>query len=98
MSLPSGESNSLGFLIASANNAHRAEREKSMNSIVTFPHKKRSPAVTPEMASEIKALVDVGMNQHDIAARYGINQGRVSEINTGAKFPGIEPKQLELFL
>ncbi len=69
-----------------------------MNKIVNFPERRRSPAVTPEMASEIKALVHIGINQHDIAARYGINQGRVSEIKTGMKFSGIEPKQLELFL
>ncbi len=63
--------------------------------IVHFPKKRKSKPVDPVMAAEIKALLLADcMNQHDIAARYGINQGRVSEINTGAKFPGIEPAQL----
>ena len=67
-----------------------------MTMIVRFPKKRKSRTVTPEMAAEIKALLLPGyMNQHDIAARYGINQGRVSEINTGAKFPGVEPAQME---
>ena len=65
--------------------------------IMRFPKKRKSQTVTPMMAAEIKALLLADcMNQHDIAARYGINQGRVSEIKTGAKFPGIEPAQLEL--
>jgi hypothetical protein len=68
-----------------------------MNSIIVYPKKRKSQPVTPEMAAEIKALIDAGMCQHDIAARYGINQGRISEINTGMKFPGIEPKQGDLF-
>lgn len=64
-----------------------------------FPKRKKSPVVTPEMAAEIKALLRSGtMSQHDIAARYRINQGRVSEIKTGLKFPGVEPAQLDLFL
>lgn len=66
-----------------------------MQMIVRFPKKRKSRVVTPTMASEIKALLLADcMNQHDIAARYEINQGRVSEINTGAKFPGVEPAQL----
>lgn len=45
------------------------------------------PGVTPEMAAKIKHLLSLGMMQHDIAAHFGINQGRVSEINTGMRFP-----------
>lgn len=67
--------------------------------IVRYPRKRKSPVVTPAIAAEIKALLRSGtMNQHDIAARYRINQGRVSEIKTGLKFPGVEPTQLDLFL
>jgi len=66
--------------------------------IIHFPRKRKSPTVTPEMAAEIKRLLDMGMHQHDVAARYGINQGRVSEISTGLKYPGIEPSQGDLFL
>lgn len=65
--------------------------------IFPFPRRRRSPGVTPEMAAKIKFLLGLGLTQHDIAARFGINQGRVSEINTGMIFPGVEPKQLDLF-
>ncbi|MFN4126602.1 MULTISPECIES: hypothetical protein [Pannonibacter] len=58
---------------------------------------RRSPTVTPEMAAQIKALLKTGMSQHDIAARFRINQGRVSEINKGYKFPQVEPVQGDLF-
>jgi hypothetical protein len=50
-----------------------------------------SPPVSPAMASFIKYLISKGYKQHDIAARFGINQGRVSEINTGKSYPGIHP-------
>lgn len=63
---------------------------------IALPRKRKSPPVTPEMAAEIKALIEAGVCQHDIAAHYKINQGRVSEIATGMKFPGIEPAQLEI--
>ena len=42
-------------------------------------------------------LIAGTLNQHDIAARYRINQGRISEIKTGLKFPGVEPAQLDFF-
>lgn len=46
--------------------------------------KRRSPSVTPEMAKQIKRMVgDLGMLQHDVAAHFGINQGRVSEVMNG---------------
>lgn len=68
------------------------------DNIVPFPRRRRSPDVTPEMAAKIKYLLDLGMMQHDIAAHFRINQGRVSEINTGMKFPGISPwSQIDLF-
>lgn len=63
---------------------------------IAYPLGRKSPPVTPEMAAKIKTLLKAGMAQHDIAAQFGINQGRVSEIKTGFKFPGIEPAQLEL--
>ena len=67
------------------------------HTIVPFPRKRKSPPVTPEMAARIKGLLRYGLSQQDIATICGVNQGRVSEINTGMKFPGIEPKQLDLF-
>ena len=67
-----------------------------MNSITIYPQKRRSPVVTSEMATKIKAMLKAGMNQHDIAAQFGVNQGRVSEINTGMKFPDTQPCQTEM--
>ena len=50
-----------------------------------------SPPVTGKMAAFIKYLLKKGWYQHDIAALLGINQGRISEVNSGAIHPGIEP-------
>ena len=63
--------------------------------IIPFPGIRRSPTVTSDMAAKMKALLKTGMNQHDIAAHFRVNQGRVSEVNTGMIYPGIEPTQLE---
>lgn len=58
-----------------------------------------SPRITLEMAAQIKALCDQGHLQHDVAAHFGINQGRVSEVVNGKRFPKVKPdsKQLPLF-
>jgi len=56
-----------------------------------MPHRKRSPRVTAEMAARIKRLLLERMMQHDIAAKFGINPGRVSEIKTGRRFGNIAP-------
>tara|TARA_E500000318_G_C3488305_1_gene183292 strand:+ start:539 stop:733 length:195 start_codon:yes stop_codon:yes gene_type:complete len=54
--------------------------------------KPRSPEVTEEMACQIKALVlDHGLLQHQAAAVFGINQGRVSEVMSGKRYPGVPP-------
>ncbi len=53
--------------------------------------KKVSPDVTPEMAIRIKHLLKSNMAQHEIAAMFKINQGRVSEIKTGKKFGDLQP-------
>lgn len=50
-----------------------------------------SPPVTAEMAARIKALLRRGIHQHQIAARFGINQGRVSEIKTGKRYGLVPP-------
>lgn len=39
----------------------------------------------------IKARLKRGDHQHDIAADYGLNQGRISEINTGKRFSNMKP-------
>ena len=62
------------------------------NKFVPFPRRRRacrcSPPVTPEMASKIKTLVlRCGLAQHVVAARFMIDQGRVSEVVNGKRFP-----------
>jgi transcriptional regulator with XRE-family HTH domain len=56
-----------------------------------MPPRRHSPPVTAEMAARIKALLAERMMQHDIAAQFGINPGRVSEIKTGRRFGEIRP-------
>lgn len=49
---------------------------------------RRSPKLTAEMADKIRTLViKEGLMQHEAAARLGINQGRVSEVINGHRFP-----------
>jgi len=60
--------------------------------------KRQSPSVTPEMAGQIKAMIiNLGMMQHDVAARFGINQGRVSEIMNNHAFAEVPPAPLTDF-
>lgn len=54
--------------------------------------KRSSPPLTPRLAAEIKRLASPGnLMQHQIAAVLGINQGRVSEVLSGKRFPNIQP-------
>ena len=62
------------------------------DNIIPFPRRKRSKPVakplTEEIASKIKTLVILkGMAQQTVAAMFNINQGRVSEVVNGHKFP-----------
>ncbi len=52
---------------------------------------KGSPKVTREMAGKIKRFLRDNLAQHDIAAMFGINQGRISEIKSGKKFADVPP-------
>ena len=61
--------------------------DKSTPKIIPFPHRRKSPPVTREMADHIRWLWRHGMMQHDIAAHYRINQGRVSEVVNNKRFP-----------
>lgn len=54
---------------------------------------KVSPEVTPDMAAKIKQYLKTGMAQHDIAAMFKINQGRVSEIKNGKRFGNVLPAE-----
>jgi predicted XRE-type DNA-binding protein len=46
------------------------------------------------MAAHIRFLVTVKkLYQHQVAALLGLNQGRVSEVMRGHKFPNVPPAQ-----
>jgi len=48
--------------------------------------------MTGELAALIKKLaVTTDLFQHEIAARLGINQGRVSEVLSGKRFGDVQP-------
>lgn len=51
--------------------------------------------LSPDDIKRIKLRLRRGDYQHDIAADYGLNQGRVSEINTGKRFAAIKPDGAE---
>ena len=61
--------------------------ENHTPTVIPFPRRRRSPPVTEEMARHIRKLYRLGMMQHDIAAHYRINQGRISEVVNGKRFP-----------
>jgi hypothetical protein len=56
-------------------------------------NRNRAP-LNAETYREIRRRLSLGDLQHDIAADLGINQGRVSEVNTGKR--GAENRQLTL--
>lgn len=47
-----------------------------------------SRTITPDDARIIRALVDRGWAQHDVASLFGCNQGRVAEVIGGTRHPG----------
>lgn len=49
--------------------------------------------LTAQDIADIKVRLRQGDYQHHIAADYGLNQGRVSEINTGKRCVTIQPPQ-----
>lgn len=51
--------------------------------------------LTPQEVSIIKARIARGDYQHRIAADFDLNQGRISEIATGKRFPHIPPAPME---
>lgn len=44
---------------------------------------------TREQAILIWEMLDNGMYKHDIAAVFGFNQGRISEVKTGKRHPEV---------
>lgn len=56
--------------------------------------RKPSPPLTAELASKIKHLLSLGRyHQHQIAALLGVNQGRISEVKRGRRWPDVGPSQ-----
>lgn len=53
-----------------------------------------SATLTEEDARIIRALLRLGWAQHDVASLFGCNPGRVAEVATGARFPGISAANL----
>ena len=53
--------------------------------------RKSSPPLTEELAAAIKKLLPTGMHQHQIAALFGLNQGRISEVKNGKRYPDVSP-------
>jgi predicted transcriptional regulator len=55
--------------------------------------------MTLELAAKAKALVKLGLKQHQAAAILGVNQGRISEVISGKRFayvPPADPSDLQL--
>ena len=56
--------------------------------------RENSNPVTPEMAAHIRYLVkERKLFQHQVAALCGVNQGRISEVMKGRRFPDVPPAQ-----
>jgi len=53
--------------------------------MTTRPAKRVRAKLDDETIREIQRRLALGEMQHDIAADLGINQGRVSEVNTGKR-------------
>lgn len=48
-------------------------------------------SLTSVDAAIVKGMLARGDRQHDIAAWFGVNGGRVADINTGRTFPEVKP-------
>lgn len=63
---------------------------------MAIPSKQKSPRLDEAIAANIKGLwIHTPMNQAQIAAELGaINQGRVSEVINGHRFPDVQPAEI----
>jgi hypothetical protein len=57
--------------------------------VTKTPTRRPSRKLTVEDAAIIKKMLREGAYQHQIAAVFETNSGRISEINTGKRFPGV---------
>lgn len=46
--------------------------------------------LTPHDAAIVKGMLARGDRQHDIAAWFGVNGGRIAEVSTGQTFPHVD--------
>jgi hypothetical protein len=46
-------------------------------------------ALTAADAALIRGMIERGDRHHDIAAFFGVNQGRIAEVKDGSRFPGV---------
>lgn len=51
--------------------------------------------LTPVQVATIKSRLLAGDYQHDIAADFHLNQGRINEIAKGKRFPNIRPAHIK---
>lgn len=47
--------------------------------------------LTEQQAAMVKGLLARGEKQHDIAAFFGVNGGRIAEVAKGKRFPDVKP-------
>lgn len=47
-------------------------------------------------AAVVKGMLARGDRQHDIAAWFGVNGGRIGEISTGVKFTKVKPAEQDV--
>jgi hypothetical protein len=52
-------------------------------------------ALTAQDAALIRGMIDRGDRHHDIAAFFGVNQGRIAEIKYGTRLPGVSPATID---
>ena len=48
-------------------------------------------SITADDAALIRGMILRGDRHHDIAAFFGLNQGRIAEIKDETRFPGVPP-------
>lgn len=51
--------------------------------------------LTAQDAALIRGMIERGDRHHDIAAFFGVNQGRIAEIKGGSRYPEVPNADLE---
>lgn len=67
---------------------------QSNNGKAGRPRRRSSTPMNATLAGHIKWMwMHSELNQHEIAAQLGVNQGRVNEVVTGNRYPDTPPIQ-----